>query len=334
MLTILKRRAESAFPGIAIALTIGFAASFLGEHYAAPAMLFALLLGMALNFLYQDERSAIGIEYSSRQILRFGVALLGFRIAFDDLLGIGWPVFGMIVTGVFSTILVGVLIARLMGYRPRFGMLTGGAVGICGASAALALSATLPKDQNNERATVFVVVGVTSLSTLAMIIYPLLSAQFGLSDTQAGIFFGATIHDVAQVVGAGYSVSDSAGDIATLTKLLRVALLLPVILLAVAITRARSGGEPGAERPPLLPGFVVVFAALVAVNSTGWVPAPVQALGGEVSRGCLVAAMAAIGMKTRLAERATVGWRPVALMLGETLFLGGVVLAGLFAGGR
>ena len=124
MLTTLKRRAESAFPGIAIALTIGFAASFLGEHYAAPAMLFALLLGMALNFLYQDQRSALGIEYSSRQILRFGVALLGFRIAFDDLLSIGWPVFGMIVAGVFSTILVGVLIARLMGYRPRFGMLT------------------------------------------------------------------------------------------------------------------------------------------------------------------------------------------------------------------
>ncbi len=327
MLTILKRRAESAFPGIAIALTIGFAASFLGEHYAAPAMLFALLLGMALNFLYQDERSAIGIEYSSRQILRFGVALLGFRIAFDDLLGIGWPVFGMIVTGVFSTILVGVLIARLMGYRPRFGMLTGGAVGICGASAALALSATLPKDQNNERATVFVVVGVTSLSTLAMIIYPLLSAQFGLSDTQAGIFFGATIHDVAQVVGAGYSVSDSAGDIATLTKLLRVALLLPVVLMFAAVFRGSR--EAGEKRPPLLPGFLVAFVAFAALNSLVELPAAFSDSMSALSRLCLVTAIAAIGLKSDLRSMLTIGFKPVLLMLLETVWLAAFVLLGL-----
>ena len=140
---------------------------------------------------------------------------------------------------------------------------------------------------------------------------------------------------VAQVVGAGYSLSRETGDVATFVKLLRVSMLLPVIVLAVAITRARGGGEPGAERPPLLPGFVIAFAALVAVNSTGWVPATAQTLGGDVSRWCLVAAMAAIGMKTRLAELATVGWRPVALMLGETFFLAALVLAWLhFGGGR
>lgn len=327
MLTTLKRRAESAFPGIAIALTIGFAASFLGEHYAAPAMLFALLLGMALNFLYQDQRSAIGIEYSSRQILRFGVALLGFRIAFDDLLSIGWPVFGMIVAGVFSTILVGVLIARLMGYRPRFGMLTGGAVGICGASAALALSAALPKDQNNERATVFVVVGVTSLSTLAMIVYPLISAQFGLSNTQAGIFFGATIHDVAQVVGAGYSVSDSAGDIATLTKLLRVALLLPVVLMFAAVFRGSR--EAGEKRPPLLPGFLVAFVVFAALNSLVELPAAFRDSMSALSRLCLVTAIAAIGLKSDLRSMLTIGFKPVLLMLLETVWLAAFVLLGL-----
>ena len=291
-------------------------------------MLFALLLGMALNFLYQDQRSALGIEYSSRQILRFGVALLGFRIAFDDLLSIGWPVFGMIVAGVFSTILVGVLIARLMGYRPRFGMLTGGAVGICGASAALALSATLPKDQNNERATVFVVVGVTSLSTLAMIVYPLISAQFGLSDTQAGIFFGATIHDVAQVVGAGYSVSDSAGDIATLTKLLRVALLLPVVLMFAAVFRGSR--EAGEKRPPLLPGFLVAFVVFAALNSLVELPAAFSDSMSSLSRLCLVTAIAAIGLKSDLRSMLTIGFKPVLLMLLETVWLAAFVLLGLY----
>ncbi|MBF7731574.1 YeiH family protein [Pseudomonas sp. N040] len=323
-----KTRAEAVFPGIAIALTIGFAASFLGEHYGAPAMLFALLLGMALNFLYQDPRSATGIEFSSRQILRFGVALLGFRIAFDDLLSIGWPVFGMIVAGVFSTILVGVLIARMMGYRPRFGMLTGGAVGICGASAALALSAVLPRDERNERATVFVVVGVTSLSTLAMIIYPVISAQFGLDDTAAGIFFGATIHDVAQVVGAGYSVSDTAGDIATLTKLLRVALLLPVVLMfAMIFSASREAGE---KRPPLLPGFLVAFVVFAALNSLLELPVLFTDAMSSLSRICLVAAIAAIGLKSDLRSMLTIGFKPVLLMLLETVWLATFVLLGLY----
>jgi uncharacterized integral membrane protein (TIGR00698 family) len=231
------------------------------------------------------------------------------------------------------TIGLSMAVARLMGFQAIFGLLTGGATAICGASAALALSAALPAHPLKERATLFTVIGVSALSTLAMIVYPMIVKVAGLDASQAGVFLGATIHDVAQVVGAGYSLSRETGDVATFVKLLRVAMLLPVIVLAVAVTRVRGGGEPGAERPPLLPGFVIAFAALVAINSTGWVPASVQALGGDVSRGCLVAAMAAIGMKTRLAELATVGWRPVALMLGETVFLAAVVLAWLHGGG-
>ncbi len=158
----------------------------------------------------------------------------------------------------------------------------------------------------------------------------MLVRALGLSPQQAGIFLGGTIHDVAQVVGAGYSLSAETGDVATLVKLLRVAMLLPVIVLAAAITRARAsaGSDAGAagERPPLLPGFAVAFALLVAINSTGWVPAAVQAFGNDASRWCLVAAIAGIGMKTQLKELATVGFKPVALMIGETVFLAALAL--------
>ena len=130
----------------------------------------------------------------------------------------------------------------------------------------------------------------------------------------------SSIHDVAQVVGAGYSISPEAGDVATLVKLMRVAMLLPVILFATMLTR-RSGQGTGGERPPLLPWFAVAFALLVALNSTGWVPHAVQVAGNDVSRWFLVAAIAGIGMKTHLKELATVGLKPVLLMLGETLFL-------------
>jgi uncharacterized integral membrane protein (TIGR00698 family) len=173
------------------------------------------------------------------------------------------------------------------------------------------------------------VIGVSALSTFAMVAYPMVVQWLGLTPQQAGIFLGGTIHDVAQVVGAGYSLSPATGDAATLVKLLRVAMLLPVIVVAAMITRARSKAEGtgSTQRPPLLPGFAVAFALLVLINSTGWLPKPLTALGSDASRWFLVAAIAGIGMKTQLKELATVGIKPVALMIGETVFLAALVLA-------
>jgi uncharacterized integral membrane protein (TIGR00698 family) len=171
------------------------------------------------------------------------------------------------------------------------------------------------------------VIGVSALSTIAMIAYPMIVHALGLTPVQAGIFLGGTIHDVAQVVGAGYSISRETGDAATLVKLMRVSMLLPVIVFAVLASRRAGQGEVAdGPRPPLLPGFALAFALLVLINSTGWVPASVQEFGNDASRWCLLAAMAAIGMKTQLREVITVGIKPVVLMILETVFLALVVL--------
>src|SRR5262249_26965157 len=143
---------------------------------------------------------------------------------------LGWgPVLG-VVGLVVLTIGLSMLVAKLMGFQTLFGLLTGGATAICGASAALARSAALPAHPQKEKATLFTVIGVSALSTTAMIVYPMIERWAGLDDRAAGIFLGGTIHDVAQVVGAGYSISHDAGDVATLVKLMRVAMLLPVIV--------------------------------------------------------------------------------------------------------
>lgn len=314
------------FPGVLASGVVAAAATFLSEHYGAPVMLFALLLGMAMNFLSADGPCSDGIEWSARQVLRVGVALLGLRITTAQVAAMGWHPVLMVVASVCATIAVGIAAARLMGYRSFFGLLTGGSVAICGASAAMALSAALPNHALRERATLFTVIGVSALSTLAMVVYPMIVRASGLDPVQAGIFLGGTIHDVAQVVGAGYGMSRETGDVATFVKLLRVATLLPVIVFAVACTRSRGGQAGGGKRPPLLPWFAVAFAALVLVNSAGWIPQQAAALGSDLSRWFLVAAIAAIGMKTRLRELATVGFKPVALMLGETAFLAILVL--------
>ena len=325
LLAPLRLQARSLGPGLITCAVVAAAASFLSEHYGAPGMLFALLLGLSLNFLSGEGPCKPGIEFTARTVLRLGVALLGLRLTLGEIAALGWKPVAMVVIVVVVTIGLAVIVARWLGFNRLFGLLTGGATAICGASAALALAAALPAHPRKEQATLFTVIGVSALSTMAMIIYPMIAQWLELTPQQAGLFLGGTIHDVAQVVGAGYSMSRETGDAATVVKLMRVAMLLPVILVATMITRA-SGGAEGGQRPPLLPGFAVGFLVLACVNSTGLVPASVQQLGNDLSRWALVIAISALGMKTQLKQLAAVGFKPIAFMIGETVFLAGLVL--------
>lgn len=313
------------FPGVLVAGTIAVAATFLSEHYGGPVMLFALLLGMAFNFLSEEgNRTAPGIQYSSKGLLRIAVGLLGAQITIAQIMQLGPTPVITVIAAVALTIGFGVLAARAFGLSREFGALTAGAVAICGASAAMAISTVLPKGENHERDTVFTVVAVTTLSTIAMIVYPMVIALFGLNHAEIGMFLGGTIHDVAQVVGAGYSVSEEAGNVATFTKLLRVAMLLPVVLAMSFAFRGRSGAGSAKGTFPM---FLIVFAALVVVNSLGIVPEPILDFIKTVSRWFLVTAIAALGVRTSLKQMASVGGRAIALMVAETLFLAALVLA-------
>ncbi|MNN76476.1 hypothetical protein D3C81_1928590 [compost metagenome] len=120
-------------------------------------------------------------------------------------------------------------------------------------------------------------------------------------------------------------MSHDIGDTATVVKLMRIAMLLPVIVCAVLITRVQ-GGQGTGERPPLLPWFAVAFVVLATVTSLGWLPPVVQGLGNQLSSWSLVVAISALGMKIQLKELATVGFKPILLMVGETVFLLGLVL--------
>lgn len=312
-------------PGISIALVVGLAANFLGTHYGAPVMLFALLLGLALNFLSDDQKIQPGLEFAAKTVLRVGIALLGLRIAFSDITGLGWQPLSLIIVGTISTILAGVLFARLTGTDKQFGVLTSGAVAICGASAAMAISAILPDNKNNERDTAFTVIAVTTLSTIAMIAYPVVADFLDLSDVEAGLFIGATIHDVAQVVGAGFSISDEAGNMATVAKLIRVAMLVPIVLALAMFFRSKRATSTQSY-PPFLPPFLILFILLVGVNSFDLLPQLVTSSLSDFSRLCLTTAIAAVGIKTHPNEMIAVGWKPVVLTCLQTLWLAGLIL--------
>lgn len=311
--------------GILVSATVAMAAMFLAIHYAAPVMLFALLLGLAFAFVYQDGgRCVDGIEFASTTILRIGVALLGVRLTFDQIAAFGWLPVILVIVSVFATLGFGLVIARALGQREQLGLVSAGSVAICGASAALALSSVLPRNQRLESDTILVVVGVTTLSTIAMVVYPIISVATGFDETTAGYFLGATIHDVAQVVGAGYSVSEQTGDISTFVKMLRVAMLLPLVFGVVIVLRARGANSMRNTVP--LPMFLLVFAALVVVNSAGWLPSSVVESMSTASRWFLVTAIAALGMKTSLRSLFHVGVRPIILIVSETVFIASFVL--------
>lgn len=326
-------KCKNIWPGLGIATITGMAALFLSEHYNAPAMLFALLLGMAVSFLYQnDTPCACGIDFTASTLLRAGVVLLGLRIALGDLAVLGWQTALMLAGAIFTTIVLGVGLAKALRLQKRFGALTGGSVAICGASAALAISTILPKGENHERDTLLTVIGVTAMSTIAMVLYPMIAGQLEMTDTEAGIFLGGTIHDVAQVVGAGYSVSESAGDMATLTKLVRVAMLMPVVLIMMLVIKRFYKASTQAEggEVPKMPLFLIGFIALMLLNSFVSLPEFVIDAGTQVSRFFLVVSITAIGMKSNLGKLAEVGMLPIVMIVAETLWIALLILGFLY----
>lgn len=331
------RHASSLVPGMLLAGVVALAATFVSTLQGGPPFLYALFFGIAFHYLSQDPKAKPGIEFTARGVLRLGVGLLGARITATQIAGLGWTTALIVIAAVVTTILCGVLLGKKLGLTRAQSVLSGGAVAICGASAALAISAVLPREKDGDRFTLMVVVTVTVLSTLAMVIYPLLAKVLHLSPALAGLFIGGTIHDVAQVVGAGYSINQEAGDYATIVKLFRVAMLTVVVIVvssAFKTQREQAQAEHAAGRTPakqpLVPWFLWLFVAMVIANSLNFLPVVAQDGINNLSRICLVMAISALGIKTSFAQLARAGWRPFVLLLVETIWMAAMVLGAIW----
>lgn len=307
-LAIPLAQARQVYPGAALCTVLALAGSFLAEHYGAPALLLTLLLGLGFSAHAQDERLNAGIDFCTRTVLRVGVALLGVRIGLDQLESAGMIPLLLAVIGVPLILLAAIASGRLL-RLPRFhSLVAGAAVAICGVSAAIAVAAVLPRGKLQERSLLGIAVGATALGTAAMVFYPPLAAQLAFGELEAGMFLGATIHDVAQAAGAGYLISPAGGDIATLTKLVRVAMLAPVVIVIAVVAGRRESATA------LPPRFLIAFVALAAINSTGNIPDAVRGTLIAVSSWCLLITMAALGVRTSIASLLSLGWRPLAQM--------------------
>ncbi len=326
----------AAAPGVALAAALAVAAWAVGlvlqPYFAAPTMVIALFLGIALNPLASAARFEPGLDFCTTYVLRWAVALLGFRIALGDIVGLGLGAALLVALAMVLTLIAGFWFARALGLGAGFGAVAGAATAVCGASAALATSTVVPNYPDKDRDVAFTIVAVNALSTVAMIFYPILCGRLGFDATATGLVLGGTIHDVAQVAGAGYGVSESVGNAAVIVKLFRVFLLLPVVL-AVGWYFVRKRATRA--RVPL-PGFALAFLAMCVLN-TGLAAIPeiapaygaIKAVLVQVSNWGLLVAISALGLGTSFTAVAAIGWRHLATIVGTTVVILAAVTAGV-----
>ena len=325
-------------PGIALAAAVAVAASLSAPRIATvfpiPAMVIALLLGIALNGLASQKAFEPGLAWCVKKLLRIAIGLLGIRIALGDIVDLGLGVALLVVLAMVLTVAAGIRLARFFQLDLGYGALAGAATAVCGASAALATATVVPNYPQKGADVTFTVVAANAVSTLVMVAYPPLCLLLGLDAQTTGIMLGATIHDMAQVVGAGYAVSEPVGNTAVIVKLFRVFLLLPMVL-AIGWYFMRQRGEAGEAKVPV-PVFALVFLALCLVNSLallvpGLAPVygPVKSVIVTASNWGLLLAIAALGLGTSLTAILRIGWRHIAVFTGTTLVILGVVTAGL-----
>jgi uncharacterized integral membrane protein (TIGR00698 family) len=325
-------------PGIALAVAVAVAASvaapLVATVFPIPAMVIALLIGIVLNGLASRKAFEPGLTWCVKKLLRIAIGLLGIRIALGDIVDLGLAVALLVVLAMVLTVAAGIRLARFFQLDLGYGALAGAATAVCGASATLATATVVPNYPQKGADVTFTVVAANAVSTLVMVAYPPLCLLLGLDAQMTGIMLGATIHDMAQVVGAGYAVSEPVGNTAVIVKLFRVFLLLPMVL-AIGWYFMRQRGEAGEAKVPV-PVFALVFLALCLVNSLapllpGLAPVygPVKSALVTASNWGLLVAIAALGLGTSLTAILRIGWRHIAVFTGTTVVILSIVTAGL-----
>ena len=327
-----KNALRAYMPGLIVVGIGAAAATWFSEHYGMPVILAGLLLGLAMNFVSANPKVYAGLDLAATSGLRWGILLLGTQVTVMQIGALGPLPFAGLVAVMTLTIAAGLIGARIAGLGRYAGLLGGGATAICGASAALAIYALIGKKRLDHEYFTLTLVGVALASAIAMSTYPLIADALNFTDRQAGFLMGAAVHDVAQALGGGYSFSQEAGEVATIVKLSRVALLAPVVALIGLIIGSADGKPKSLAAKLKLPWFILGFFALVAINSIITVPTAVQEYGLIASKALLLFAVTATAMRSRLEALLDHGWQAMlpVILATFTAFAGATFVAWAF----
>ena len=335
----LRQRWLTRMPGLGLTAAVAVVALVLGDlpalqAHGLSALTLAIALGIGLgNTLYPRlaAHAGAGVGFSKQWLLRAGIVLYGLRLTFQDIGQVG--IAGLLIDGVMvvSTLLLGGWAGtRLFGLERSSALLIGAGSAICGAAAVMAAEPVLRA--RAEQVTVAVST-VVVFGTLAMLAYPLLyqlnlsHALLPVSEHAYGVFAGSTIHEVAQVVAAGGAVSPAAADTAVITKMVRVMLLAPaLVVVSLLLARSQAGTSEVPRARIVVPWFAFGFIAVAAFNSLQWLPAVLVHRLVQLDTLLLAMAMAALGLTTHVSALRQAGLKPLllALLLFAWLLLGGL----------
>ncbi|MGY3449234.1 YeiH family protein [Bradyrhizobium sp. USDA 4353] len=323
-------RRPALLPGLALSAAIAAAAFGLrqlpGLGMFSP-MILAIVSGMALhNIVGTPAGARPGVTFAMRRVLRFAIILLGLQLTAAQVVEVGARGLLVIALSLTGTFLFTVWMGRLLGVNRKLAELIAAGTSICGASAVIATN-TVTRAPDEDVA--YAVACVTVFGSIAMVVYPLLPALLHLDGHAYGLWSGASIHEIAQVVAAAFQQGQQAGEFGTIAKLARVMLLAPVVLTLglLATRRARHGGYGHASAQPPLPWFVFGFIAMVGINSVITVPAEAKTIIATATTFLLSMALAAMGLETDFAKLKAKGLRPAALGLAAFLFIASFSLA-------
>lgn len=321
-------RLPSAFPGLAIAALIGGLAFGIHQlphmNVVSPAILAAVIGLFLAHAVKIPARMEAGIAFSSRSLLRWAVALLGLQVSFGQIAAIGWAGFIIVAAGLAVSFLTIRTLGRALGVAPKLAELIAAGTSICGASAVAGVN-TVTGAEDEDVA--YAVAMVTLFGTAAMLLYPLIDHLLMLDARRYGLWAGASIHEVAQVVGATAQIGPDATQSGTVAKLTRILMLAPLVMSLRFGRRKTEGGSAGVG----MPLFVLGFLGLVAVNSLFALPHELTAVSGQVSGFLLAVALGAMGLKTHIDALKAKGWAPLVLGALGTLFISLFTLGLTFA---
>jgi len=325
VLSVSLGRAGHLVPGIALTSAVAAAAYALHRLPGLGAfspMILAIGLGMAgRNLVGTPAIAQAGVVFSLKRLLRLGVMLLGLRLTIQQVAAVGGRGIAVIAATLLATFLVTRLLGRLLGVERKLAELIAAGTSICGASAVVVTN-TVTRGSDEDVA--YAVACVTVFGSASMLLYPALPALLHLDGHQFGLWAGASIHEVAQVVAASFQDGPEAGNFGTIAKLSRVMMLAPmIILLGLAAARrapASAGAKRGLSQAPL-PAFILGFLLLAGVNSIGIVPREAAAIMDTVTTILLTMSLAAMGLETDIGKLRAKGFRPLALGFLSWIFI-------------
>ena len=316
-------RWQRLLPGLALGGAVTAAAFLLrslelpGLSRLSPLML-AIMIGMLVrNTLGRPEAARAGLAFSLRGPLRLGIILLGLQVTLAEILGIGWSGLLILAFALLSTYLFTLWLGGRLGVAPGLATLIAAGTGVCGASAIVAANTVV---RDGDESVAYALATVTLFGTIAMFSYPLIGAALHMPTEVYGLWSGASVHEVAQVVAAGFARGQAEGEFATVAKLARVLMLAPLVIgMGLWAARQTQGGSRTGSPP--IPWFVFGFLALVLLGDTGWIDPQLRLYANLATQILLTFALAAVGLETDIRRLIAQGWQPLLLGALATVYI-------------